>query len=169
MTFLSPAGVVGLLFARCPAAVARLVVPIVIDALQRVLWRGLVAHIGVKVFKLAPAFADANAAPSVPLKVLMLWIIAPMKHRIPSVMNWMSGHAVRHPQTSTRLRVVAPKLLSAHDGDRAAVTSTKPISAFLIVGRMETDDSEPIKSLSSQIYAFTLHGTYFNSIGAAKW
>src|SRR4051812_20755019 len=54
------------LFAECrPTTVARFVVPIVVDAIDGVLGRRALPHVGQKVLKDLPALADGDPAPAV--------------------------------------------------------------------------------------------------------
>jgi hypothetical protein len=67
-----------LLGARCPAAIVRRVIAVVVAAIERVLRGWPRAHIGEESHEIVtPAVAHPNAAAAVALKSSMAWIVAP--------------------------------------------------------------------------------------------
>ena len=72
-----------LLLARRPAAVARLVVAVPIDPVDRVVEAGAWAHVGEEVFELQPPLADDYAATAVALEGRVSWVRAATAHRGP--------------------------------------------------------------------------------------
>jgi hypothetical protein len=76
---------VQLLLALCgPAAVGRLVVAVVVDAVNRMAWRRLAAHVCQKVLvRLAPSVADSDPPASVSVKPVIMRVGAAHYHRAP--------------------------------------------------------------------------------------
>lgn len=83
--------VVVLLEQRGPAAVCRLVVPVVIDAVDREVRplgppsRGSQSHVGEEIVEDIPALADMDASTAVIFPVLVLGVGAPVPHLAPRV------------------------------------------------------------------------------------
>ncbi len=88
--------VVGLFHRRCPSAIARLVVAIRINAIQRVLSPRTRPHVCIEVFKrLAPAGTDLNPPAAVKVILGVVGIAAPLTHGAPRTSLWRLTHAVR--------------------------------------------------------------------------
>lgn len=85
-----------LLRLRCPTAIRRLVVAVVIDTIQGMLWRRLASHVSQEVLeRCAPSLTDRDSAPSVvcprssfSIKAATLHVgPRPIFRRLPSVAN----------------------------------------------------------------------------------
>ncbi|WP_167309921.1 hypothetical protein [Ralstonia mannitolilytica] len=83
-----------------PAAIARLVVPIVIDTVYRVSGWAF-SHVRDKVLKTSPAFANRDAATAVIMGLGDLRICASLKHRAPNSVRPCVRHAMAK---SSRIR-----------------------------------------------------------------
>jgi hypothetical protein len=91
---LSFAAITSLFGTRCPAAIARLVIPVIVDTIKRqIAWR--VAHIGVEVGERQPALADCDAATAIVYVPLMLGVRAAHAHLGPNVIDPTARLAVR--------------------------------------------------------------------------
>ena len=78
--------VVGLLNARCPAAIIWTIVAIVIFAVNLVLWRWSFAHVSKKIRKrLTPTLAHFNAATSVIFVLAIAFVVTAIQHIGPQV------------------------------------------------------------------------------------
>ena len=75
--------ILGLLFWGCPFAVARLIVAVVVDAANRSAFRSF-SHIGKKVFKEIPPFANRNSPASISKKLVIVRICGSLKHVQPA-------------------------------------------------------------------------------------
>jgi len=72
--------VVALDFSRGPPDIARLVVPVVIDTVERHSGARYLAHVGEEDRKVVPSLADLNASCSVPLVGMMFRVGAFVSH-----------------------------------------------------------------------------------------
>ncbi len=117
---LVPSRIPVLLSPRCPTTVPGLVVPIVVDPVERVPIRAF-PHIGKEVVELMPPGAQANASPAVVFPGCAVAVCASLLHRRPSpvfvgpvatpavaVSERVVGHH-RHYHTTTR-RPQEPRL-----------------------------------------------------------
>lgn len=76
--------ILGLLLPRSPTAVARLVIAVVVNALDCMERRRALAHIGKECTEsLSPAFANRDPAPSVPTPSLAIGFVAALNHCYP--------------------------------------------------------------------------------------
>lgn len=76
-----------LLTSGCPFAIGRLVVSEVISALNAVFRGWPLTHIGKKIFKSSPSFAQLNAATAIKFVVGIVLISAPAIDATPNVVN----------------------------------------------------------------------------------
>src|ERR1700743_3710434 len=110
--------VVELLALRRPATVRRLVIAIIVDAVNRMLIRRPRSHIAIESLEAcSPAFADADSAPSVMSKHAALWICAALDHFRP---NSVLGQP---RQAMTLIRTLA--LMASARGGRPAQKQTR--------------------------------------------
>ena len=130
-------GIVVLLDACSPSAIARLVVPIVVDSIDGEP-SGLFAHVGEKVFeRIPPAVTDLDPAPAVVLPAFSLVVSTPGDHVTPDVVGRRPGIAVRDlfhalfagaiaPVTAATLGVIAAQGSSADVAIDTAITPAMP-------------------------------------------
>jgi hypothetical protein len=85
--------VASLFESRCPSAVARLVIAVVVNALKCQLRRGF-SHIGKKIFVSSPSVANRNPATSIGGIFLFIRIKAALAHAHPQAMRSRAGKAV---------------------------------------------------------------------------
>lgn len=78
------AQIICLLLCCSPAAVARLVIPICVNPINRVKWARSNTHILQEVFVLPPPFANGNSSSAVEVVLGVAMIIAPFSHADPS-------------------------------------------------------------------------------------
>lgn len=153
-----PAGVSGLLFLCCPAAVAGLIVAQVLTPVEGVLWARRFPHVGKKVLKrMSPSFANRDAAPSVARIRCVGHAVAPLKHRSPRSVDARSSHAMRCVSGPRKFCHEAPARLatartevSGFDPVRiAAVTQAVPVGSSALAHKILSNQSG--KSLASEI------------------
>ncbi len=93
---LSGSPVHGLLLAGSPSAVSRLIVAVVVDALNRVIPRRSIAHVSEEGMEVdAPSLTHLNAAASITMETRYFGIVAALFHAAPCrVFNgrWASSH-----------------------------------------------------------------------------
>jgi hypothetical protein len=80
--------------AASPTTVGRLVIAVIVDAIQGHFWRWL-AHIRYEILKLLPAFANPNASAAIAGKVLVIRIPASLTHRHPYRVRPRAGLSMR--------------------------------------------------------------------------
>jgi hypothetical protein len=94
--------------ARCPSAVAGLVIAVVVDSVQGGPWRTL-PHIFVEGQEgLVPSLAYFDSTPAVILVCAMVWIAASIAHRFPCFVRPRVDHAVPIVQCRANVFNVAP-------------------------------------------------------------
>jgi hypothetical protein len=144
-------GIAGLFFWRGPSTVARLVIPVVVDAIDRVLTRRFRTHVSVEgreVIQPTVANPDSSAAVIGPLRGSRVQATA--LHRIPRSVFGRLLHPVRAMVravvllASARSALLSSPCRDAHVARAAALTSAQPRLALRIVGqRGELADSFP--------------------------
>lgn len=73
-----------LFFRCCPTTIPRLVVAVIVNAIELVLWRRTRSHVLKKRFvTIAPAFTDLDAAPAISRKAWVVGILASRNHAGP--------------------------------------------------------------------------------------
>jgi len=70
---------------RGPPAVSKLIVAVIVDALNLKLGIRLLAHVSKEVLELQPSVANLNAATAIVLIALMLGIKTPFQHVLPRI------------------------------------------------------------------------------------
>lgn len=99
-------GTIGnLLRSRCPSAISRLVVAVVVLALDGVGFARTLAHVGEKRLEaLPPAFANRDPATTVPVEPFVLRVCAPSDHGAPTI---VLGRRLSVDRVSVRCRAIA--------------------------------------------------------------
>jgi hypothetical protein len=126
---------VSVLLCTCrPPDIARLIVPVVVDAVYRMLGRRAVAYVGIEVLKRTPTLADGNASPSVVLISSLLRIFAAAMHTGPGIVlravttsmgTGTIGSSIL-TEATTGARDATPELSSIERRNVSAVAATQP-------------------------------------------
>jgi len=115
-----------LLLAGRPLAIGWFVMTVSVLSFYRHVWRAF-THVGKKVWKTVPSFADLNAFSSVVLIALLILIRAPSPHRNPNAIRFgfvcSVGMSVRCFVRHNGISVFASGGHSAETGDRCAILS----------------------------------------------
>lgn len=151
-----------LVFALCsgsrPAAIRRFVMAVVVDTVDRMLWRRPWPHIREKIReRRAPAIAYTDATRTVALKVFSAREQTPCFHQSPDEIFWCSRSAVRREscaddlfvQATARQRASAFEVIPMRLGDMSAV-ALAPHTRIAPLRPEKRDDcqsSEPIAGL----------------------
>lgn len=127
------AAIIGLLFNSCPAAVPRLVVTVVINAINFMRQGRPTAHVCIKAFKCLPLLADSYAAAAVVWVASRIRIIATAFHTCPRVVFRGAEHAVAAISQRRPIGGKTPATSSgfdessgAHGSHSTAITATYP-------------------------------------------
>lgn len=130
-----------LLGARRPSAIARLVVAVVVDSVQRVILRRSSAHVGQKSLERRPLLTHGNPAPTVIMVTGGIRVFAPLDHsgprlklRSPSAANGLAvcglcGAALVLVIAAAALCRAAMEPCAHLDSLGAAIAAAKPMSA----------------------------------------
>lgn len=155
-----------LLFRRGPSAIARLVVAVAIDTVNRVPWRRAVAHVVDECFKAAePSVTDANAAATVSVVARVLRMAASALHALPDAILRRIGHAMcagafpalLFPNTAARLRVASLQVqLPRRDGCAAVALAHPPRLVVPALWRLFSEHQPP-KSFPGKQGSSVLH------------
>lgn len=155
------APVVPLLKRGSPADVARLVVPVVVDAIDRVLTgRTRTDVLKERLKRLAPFVTYTNTATAVVLVAGGVWIAAAVFHQRPDSVLSGACHAVGSPAglgpvgsevvrpvAAARLRATLPQFVLPHEAFGTAVAAADPyavmLGAFAFVRDNEAAESSP--------------------------
>lgn len=156
---------------RGPFDVSWLIAALVVDAVQRVLWRGLASNVSEKSGEvIAPFGADGNSPTAVEIPASVFWVKAPSFHVGPGA---ILGRVCASVRTSRRaaLEMFTVKASAAtsqavlqamgHRRFRAtAITQTSPTrTAFFSFFRRAADYHETPKSLTCQILKYAHTGS----------
>ena len=117
---------------RCPAAVSRFVVPVIVDAVDAGSSEWSCAHIVQEVDKgESPAVAYDYASCAVVVVLRVASVVAPGLHQLPSrVLRRLMATALRLSSAATRLSTSLAKVATGHYGRAAAIAMAKPHSLF---------------------------------------
>jgi len=151
-----------LLFSECPSAIARLVVSVVLDPINRVLGRWTRTHIREEGLKRPlPSTADTDAAPAVEVIARMLRVVATLAHAVPDVVLRGVGPTVlvvvialagpsRATDAPARLRSPARQVLRVDIALLSAVAATAPVD-FSVGPEHARENSPASKALAAQV------------------
>lgn len=148
-----------------PTAIARFVVALIVDAVNRVLGAGAWPHVGHEQGeRTAPAIAHGNPTSAVILELVRVGVITPRQHRSPHAMLQRLAAAVGcHAlsgkltlKTTTRRCVPGGKMRRWHRHLVPASASAKVPSSSMIFGEF-FDHRKPSEGLPKQVVP-TLHG-----------
>lgn len=149
--------VVYLLARRRPSAITRLIVAVVINAIDRVTRAWLAAQIIKKCLeRVTPPIAHRNTSSAVAMPVLMVSILASLNHSGPCLVFASALTNLRlsmpHPRTTpTAFRFTATKIRGLDLRGLAAIAMTYPraFSAFVL---SQMKRNEPTKAPAGEIY-----------------
>ena len=153
-----------LLSRRCPAAIARLVVPIIVDTVEAGARRAL-PHVGKEVLEAIPALTDADTPASVAGVLRVVGVKTPLPHRAPDnvcapprspglrlAVLRVSGRRGRALQTAARARVPVHQMRRRHGCALAASTLAYPGASFGFL--VDVDRRQVSECSSRQIVNF---------------
>lgn len=151
--------VLGLLFFRRPLAITGAVVPIIINALNRVFLGWSFTHVIQKILKLLPACAHSNSAPTVALKTNTLRVLATLFHSDPDFIerssapsvSRRSGDVLLRLKASTRKGFPPEKGCRSHRFYYTTRTQTLPMDKTSPLERL-TNNGETAKLTTGQIF-----------------
>ena len=136
-------------------AISGLVMPVVVDAIERVLLAWPLAHVGEEIAEGKPPFADFDAAPAVPLPLRRSGVEAAALHRFPRSVGHSAFFMPRVPvaakgrskvasEAATAFRKTASQVCSKDNFLIAAVAAAKKIASSFDV--RETNHRPAFKS-----------------------
>lgn len=147
---------------RRPSTIRGLVSPLVINAVNGMLRRWSVAHVGIEGFeRRKPSLAHSNAPCAVSMKSLLCHAVATLSYVTPSLELWRRGHAVRRgaffqlfdAKASTGIRSL--EVVALHDGFVAAIAPAAVLRMLRILLRIAVfHNGETAEALSSQVNSF---------------
>jgi len=158
-------GLIARLLLSCrPSTIARLIVALVVDAVEGMFGRRARAQIGVEIRKrFAPASAYVDAASAVSVPPIQERVAASASHLLPRFVLGRGAHAMslrrfRGPfslKTAATAVSVRSEVSQLSLTEIAAGAPTEPV-ALLAGRRHEMENRQPSKALSGQIKSF--HG-----------
>lgn len=151
--------IVSLFRASGPFAVFGTIVSVIINSVNRVVFAGLLSHIGVEIFKSEPAIAHRDSATAVMPKRPLVGVSTSGQHCSPNPVGRTTTHTMSRfafggavaLQTATALRVVIKQFSALHDLDAAADAPTQPPTLFVRVLTGKAHDGQPAKRLPFEI------------------
>lgn len=157
------ASVPGLIGFCSPSAIGRLVISIVIDALNRMLWGWTKPHVLKKVFKMSPPIANFNTATPIVLETGISIASTSCVKEAPDPVLCGSGQSVRNrslsPDTPAADAVAVPQPLSAICNSFSAIASTNPLRPTLWGSFwMQPQNGKVSKSFTSYVLKGMIHG-----------
>lgn len=164
--------VVRLLCVCGPSTIVRLVIPVVVDALN--FKTGHITRFAVsnKGRDILPTITNFNASSSVLRVANIVWLFASVLHTVPNLVQGMARHSVgrvfRFIQFATARRGVAIAQPWARYGFySAAVASTIPLDTFTPPDGVLCDNEKLPEALSSKINSFSRHSPNLQIAGGA--
>lgn len=163
------AAVVSLLRIGCPPAIARRVVAVVVDAIQRVVAVGARPHVGVERLKgRAPSFTNLYASSAIARELPHVWVEAPPLHSGPYSILRCLGLPVRlvsstlfRAKAAARQYRASAKVRTAHGFLLPAVTQTQPHGRLTAIppncARSLLNYGVSTKSLPNQVASSIAH------------
>jgi len=144
-----------LLRSRGPAAVARFVIAVVVDAVNRQSWRAI-AHVVAEVFKARPPFADGDPAATVERKVNSVRIQAAFFHCYPGSICRRRDAAVLSGalalQAATTCSIARGQATARHECFGAALAQASPHNASTAIAMFRRfDNSQVPKNMPGQV------------------
>lgn len=157
-----PSKIAHLLCVGSPSAIPRLVIPVIVNAINGMLGRRLWTHISIKVRKGGlPSFANGNPATAPKLKIFPVFVITPPKHSDPSSVLRRVGHAVNsekvfgvvYGQAAARPTKAFAQVVPWNLPDGPAVAKTLPRSFRSLIGGA-AQHFPTLKALTNQVFHF---------------
>jgi len=158
------AAIVCLFCLCCPSTVPGLIVPVVVDSVERVVKSGTLAHIFPERLKgIQPPFADCDSALAVPIESGGVWPQAPIFHAVPRSVCWSAGFAVGNAAiagdvsgeattTATPIsRNLVPKLITRAKAFVSAKAKAFPRYHAALCSPSKRENREPLKLQSCQV------------------
>jgi hypothetical protein len=154
---MSAAAIVGLFLHGRPTAIARFVIPVVVDAVDREAMRAL-THVSQEIIEDQPSFADSDAAPSIVFPNMAFWIEASGFHGRPRTVGVsnaflvcggvpVSGLSFPFSLKAPAARGVATRQIVA-DGDDFDTAITETQEAFVFsLGVRKLQDGQATEAL----------------------
>jgi len=129
------ASILGLITNWNPLAVSWCVVPVVVDAFNRVTGRSR-PHVCKKTFERVPSLADTNATTPIVFEKSVIRVVASITDMQPGHILAWSQRSSRHTMSttgvkaSTRFSIAAAKRATPHRRIIAAIASAQPLAVF---------------------------------------
>jgi hypothetical protein len=170
--------IVRLFFPSGPTNVPRRVVLVILDAVQRVLWRGPTSNIREKCFeRVQPTITDRDPAAAIACVPLVAWVVTSVLHRPPRTILWrhptvrltvLGASSICGPDaTAARLRAILLQQVVLEDETFiAAVAATKPAAVRRPACARPTwrDDKKHPKPPAGEI----VHGPFYIPVEAIR-
>ena len=164
------ASVTALLFSRCPTAVRRFVVAVIVDAVDGQIVPVAVGHgPGVEIAKHIPFRAYADAARAIILPIRGLWIGAALLHAFPNVIDAGFGQAEIGNDVvliaAAAFDTASAQLVPANGCDVPTIAAAKPIGPVPFVPlRRLAHDGQPPKALACKVVILAQNKTSIRSL-----
>jgi hypothetical protein len=157
----------GLLFRRCPTAIARFVVPVIVrEAIKRMFKGRSLAHVCQEIRKATPSLAGRNAAPAIVFVPGIIGVEAPILHASPNsirridvampdgvTMNQCIPSRSTFPSTRTTGRRISSKqIVGSNHRFISAIALAIPHSNPARTGRASAHGGEHSKPFSSELW-----------------
>lgn len=161
--------VIDLLLLRSPPAILGRVAGVVVDAINRHAARGR-THVGQKVLKYLPPFADLNPATPVIGKRHRVRIFTSLSHAAPDIVDRRMGHSVRSavPRmhvAATRIGPAVAKVCTINHFAGPARTEAFPHCASARAAAGISDHLQKPKPFARQVDSLFFHLTRVRHIG----
>ena len=159
------AGVVLLLLYRCPPAIFRRVVAIVVDAVNRVIGGRFFAHIRKKVRKgIYPFITDSNTPASVIMKTFVIFVATAVFHAHPNRVKMMISKAMSRNyfsklffgQATTRKNLFCFEVTGASNRFTATSTNTEPTDFTVLVSGNRRNSDKSAEYFTGNVYSVTV-------------
>lgn len=151
--------ILALLDGCLPSAVARFIIPVVVDASNGCSGRS-VPHVGKEVLEARPAFTDLDSSSAVMFKAVFSRVLASSPHSLPACVFWAVAHPVRaqvwFSKAPARLAHPSQEACSKNHLNRPAETSAHvgvmPATGWAVMVRAISNHNPVAKGLIDERY-----------------
>jgi len=174
--YMSRSSIIGLFLCCSPTAILCGIRPVIVDAIDRMGWRGLAPHVSKEVGVIFPSRIYCDAATAIVLIVGLVGIIAAFAQPSPRSIFWRrvrfavlsrSPHLI-FSKTAAGACVAVSKVRTRDCFFPTAITLTVPSDISTAVATSETYNCKPAKSLTEKVYNGVWHGLLIQS-NFCKW
>ena len=156
---------------RCPAAIARLIVTVIVDTVNRMLRARARPHVGKEgLVGISPPLADGNAAAAVPMPVMAFGVGATVDHVAPSLILWHFVVAVNRKAGTLAATTERGSVSQMRTNDRPFFAARAAAKPFRLSGSVIADisNNRPMPTALAGHVVFHVLGNGYNLVSHVR-